>query len=194
MSNDNIESAANDLAKEIQSVIREAYSPDEQVYVVALVILDDFSDLQLFANTEDYYADSEETAVDRWYFPQFESEGMGLDFDSLTDELGEVEDSDEEPENGNAVDWLLAMTRAMQIAKKEGAFQFGGNEAIIYCSMVDSLNAIWIEDLTAKFLNNPHQYEEASKGLKAVAEEWFGADEEENFPEFRKAFESRLFD
>ena len=146
-----IENAAKKLSAQIvecMSDLRPTYASGEHVYVVALVILDDFSDLQAYANTDEHFAEAEGTDSDRWCFGEFESEGMPIEFDCLTEHLGEVDewDDDEEPEKSNAVDWLEAMTCAMQLARANGAFRFDGKEAVIYCSMVDSLNAIWLED------------------------------------------------
>jgi hypothetical protein len=195
MSETKIEAAAQQLANEIVELmagLREAVEPGAHVYVVALVVLDDFSDLQIYANTDQHLAESGGTDTDRWYFGQFWSEGMPVDFDALTEQLGEVEDAEEQPEQGNAVDWLLAMTHAMRRARTQGAFNFDGKEATVYCSMVDSLNAIWLEDLSAKFLNDPDTYAAAAPGIKAASSDWYQSDGEEDSSAFRLAFQSQL--
>ena len=92
----------------------------------------------------------------------------------------------------HAVDWLAAMTLAMQISKKQGAFDFDGQPATIYCSMVDSLNAIWLEDLSAQFLNDAEIYATASPGIKAASADWYQSDGDEGSSAFRAAYESQI--
>ena len=118
-----IQVASEALAKSISDCMAElrealvAAAPGAHIYGVALVVLDDFSDLQAFANTDAHLAELEGASTDKWYFAEWWSEGMGIDFDALEHELGEVEDwdEDEEPEKGNAPRWLAAMTHAMQL-------------------------------------------------------------------------------
>jgi hypothetical protein len=143
----NIEIAAKELSTAIvacMTELRPSLENDAHIYAVVLVALDDFSDIQVYANTDQHLATTDGTDTDRWYFGEFWSEGMPVEFDALTDHLGEVEDwdEDEEPENSNAVDWLAAMTLAMQKAQSQGAFTFDGKEATIFCSIVDSLREI----------------------------------------------------
>ena len=197
MSDTEIQSASTDLAEEIvecMSGVREAADAGSRVYAVALVVLDDFSDVQAYANTEEHFAETGGSDTDRWYFGEFWSEGIPVEFDALTEHLGEVEDWDEdaEPENSNAVDWLVAMTHAMRQAKAQGAFNFDGQEAIVYCSMVDSLNAIWLEDVSARFLNDPESYAAAAPGIKAASSDWYQSGGNEGSPALRAAYESRL--
>ena len=197
MNNAEIESASKELGKAIVECmvgLQDAIESGSHVYAVVLVVLDDFSDLQLYANTDQHLAKTEATNTDRWYFGEFWSEGMPVHFDALTKHLGEVEDwdEDEEPENSNAVDWLAAMTHAMRNARDQGAFNFDGQEATIYCSMVDSLNAVWLEDLSARFLNTPDAYAAAAPGIKAASSDWYQSDGEVGSSAFRTAYESRL--
>ncbi len=195
MSDAKIEAAAQKLANQIVEImtgLREAIDPGAHVYAVALVVLDDFSDLQLYANTDQHLAETGGADTDRWYFGEFWSEGMPVEFDALTEHLGEVEDAEDEPEHGNALDWLVAMTHAMRQARNQGAFQFDGTEATIYCSMVDSLNAIWLEDLSARFLNDPEIYAQAAPGIKAASSDWYQSAGDEGSSAFRAAYESQL--
>jgi hypothetical protein len=197
MNNAEIESASKELGKAIVACmvgLRERLDPGSKVYAVVLVVLDDFNDLQLYANTDRHLAETDGTNTNRWYFGEFWSEGMSVDFDALTNHLGEVEDwdEDEEPERSNAVDWLAAMTHAMRHARDQGAFTFDGQEATIYCSMVDSLNAIWLEDLSARFLNTQDAYAAAAPGIKAAALDWYRPDGKEGSSAFRDVYESRL--
>lgn len=196
MNDAEIEAAANALGEaivECMAGLRKTIGPGWKVYAVVLVVLDDFSDIQLYANTDQHLAETEGTDTDRWYFGGFWSEGMPVDFDALTKHLGEVEhwDEDEEPEKSNAVDWLVAMTHAMRHARDQRAFTFDGQEATIYCSMVDSLNAIWLEDRSARFLNAPEAYTAAAPGIKAASSDWYRSDGEGSSA-FRAAYESRL--
>jgi hypothetical protein len=197
MNNAEIESASRELAKaivECMAGLKKNMDPGLKVYAAVLVVLDDFSDIQLYANTDQHLAETEGTDTDRWYFGEFWSEGMPIDFDALTNHLGEVDDwdEDEEPEKSNAVDWLAAMTKAMREARDQGAFTFDGQEAIIYCSMVDSLNAIWLEDLSARFLNTPDAYAAAAPGIKSASSDWYQSGSDEGSSAFRVAYESRL--
>ena len=197
MNNTEIESASNELGMAIVECmvgLRKTIDPGWKVYAVVLVVLDDFSDIQLYANTDQHLAETEGTDTDRWYFGGFWSEGMPVDFDALTKHLGEVEhwDEDEEPEKSNAVDWLAAMTHAMRHARDQGAFAFDGQEATIYCSMVDSLNAIWLEDLSARFLNAPDAYAAAAPGIKSASSDWYQSGGDKGSSAFRAAYESRL--
>jgi len=191
-----IESASKELgtaiAKSMEALRKNA--PGTRVYAVALVALDDFSDVQLYANTEEHLAKTERRDLDRWYFGQFWSSGLTVDFSALKKHLGEVEDwdEDEEPENSNAVDWLAAMTHAMRHARDQGAFNFNGKAATIYCSMVDSLNAIWLEDLSARFLNSADAYAAAAPGIKAASSDWYRSDDDQGSSAFRAAYESTL--
>jgi hypothetical protein len=192
-----IELAATELAASIVACmdqLRHSGEVASDVYAVVLVVLDDFSDIQVYANTERQFAATDGTETYRWYFGEFESGGIPVEFDALTTHLGEVEDwdEDEEPENSNAVDWLAAMTLAMQTAQSEGAFDFGGRHATIYCSMVDSLNAIWFEDVSARFLNEPDSYAAAANGIKAASADWYQSGDDQGSAAFRAAFESRL--
>lgn len=192
-----VEAASKELGKVIvDSMIglQKNVDPGSKVYAVVLVVRDDFSDIQLYANTDQHLAKTKGTETDRWYFGEFWSEGMPLDFDALTNHLGEVEDwgEDEEPEKSNAVDWLDAMTHAMRHAKDQGAFNIDGREATIYCSMVDSLNAIWLEDLSARFLNTPDAYKAAAPGIKSASSDWYQSGGNEGSSAFRAAYESRL--
>lgn len=192
-----IETAAQELATSIVDCMNELRQSEEDssdIYSVVLVVLDDFSDVQAYANTESHFAATDGTNTDRWYFGEFWSEGMPLDFDSLTSRLGEVEewDEDDEPENSNAVDWLAAMTLAMRYAKDKAAFAFGGNNATAYCSMADSLNAIWLEDVSAQFINDPETYSAAAGGMKAASADWYQSGDDQGSSGFRAAVESRL--
>ena len=195
MSDTKIEAAAQELANEIVEImagLREAVDPGAHVYAVVLAVLDDFSDLQVYANTDQHLAETGGTETDRWYFGEFWSEGMPVEFDALTEHLGEVEDAEDEPEQGNAIDWLAAMTHAMRQARTRGAFNFDGKEATVYCSMVDSLNAIWLEDLSARFLNDPDTYAAAAPGIKAASSDWYQSAGDQGSSAFRAAYESRL--
>lgn len=141
MYNADIDSASQELAKAIVACmagLRKNMDPGSKVYAAVLVVLDDFSDIRLYANTDEHLAGTEGTDTDRWYFGEFWSEGVSIEFDALRNHLGEVEDwdEDEEPEMSNAVDWLAAMTHAMRYARDQGAFNILGQEATIYCSMV----------------------------------------------------------
>lgn len=197
MNNAEIESASKELGNAIVECmvgLQKNLDPGSNVYAAVLVVLDDFSDIQLYANTDQHLAETEGTDSDRWYFGQFWSEGIPLDFDALTTRLGEVEnwDEDEEPEKSNAVDWLVAMTQAMRHARDQGAFKIDGHEATIYCSMVDSLNAIWLEGLSASFLNTPDAYAAAAPGIKSASSDWYQSGGDEGSSAFRAAYESRL--
>lgn len=197
MDNTIIEAAARAFATSIFNCMTELRRSNEDIsdiYSVVLVVLDDFSDAQAYANTEAHFASTEGTDTDRWYFGEFWSEGMPLDFDAITSHLGEVEDWDEDdkPENSNAVDWLAAMILAMRYANGNGAFEFGGKTATAYCSMVDSLNAIWLEDLSAKFINDRATYTAASSSIASASADWYRSGGDQGSLAFRAAFESRL--
>lgn len=197
VSNSKIDAAANQLANaivECMTQLRDSVDEGAHVYAVALVVLDDFSDIQAYANTDQHFAETDGSDTDRWYFGEFWSEGMPVEFDALTEILGEVDewDEDEEPEKSNAVDWLSAMTFAMRIARNQGAFNFDGAEATIYCSMVDSLNAIWLEDLSAQFLNDAEAYATASPGMKAASADWYQSDGDEGSSAFRAAYQIQI--
>ena len=197
MDNATIETAARELAASLVDCMDELRQSEEgssDIYSVVLVVLDDFSDVQAYANTESHLATTDGTDTDRWYFGEFWSEGLPLDFDALPSNFGEVEDwdEDEEPENSNAVDWLAAMTLAMRYAKNDRAFEFGGKNATAYCSMVDSLNAIWLEDVSAKFINAPDVYTAAAVGIKAASADWYQSGSDQGSSAFRAAYESRL--
>jgi len=161
MSVKTIRSVAATLAQSIHECmdgIRQNLPDGASIYSVALVVTDDFDSLMVFSNTDLHFAKSEGGMLDKWYFAEWWSEGMDIDTDPLVEKLGEVEDSDEEPATGNAVDWLGAMTDALRTAKQLGAFKSNGKEPFLFCSMGDSLNAIWLENLSARFLNSADSY------------------------------------
>jgi hypothetical protein len=196
MTSTEMESASRELGQaivECMTGLRES-DPGIGIYAVVLVVLDDFSDIQLYANTDEHFAGTEGTDTNRWYFGEFWSQGIPVEFDALTKHLGPVDDwdEDEEPESSNAVDWLVAMTHAMQLARKQGAFHFNGQDATIFCSMVDSLNAIWLEGVSARFLNAPEVYADVAPGIKAASSDWYRSDGNEGSAAFRAAYESRL--
>lgn len=196
-SNQKIESASKDLASSIvecMTRLRGLLGSGVRVYSVALVVSDDFSDIQIFANTDQHFAASNHTDLDRWYFGQYWSQGMDVEFESLTKCLGKVEhwDEDDNLEESNAVDWLAAMTHAMRLARTQRAFVFDGQEATVFCSMVDSLNAIWLEELSARFLNAPDAYASAAPGLKAASSEWYRPEGDDEYSAFRAAYKDRL--
>lgn len=195
ISNDILNNAATELADAIIQAMNEFRPTLESgatVYALALVVLDDFSDVQLYVNTDQHLATTDGTDFDQWYFGEFWSEGLAVDFDALTKHLGEVEDWDESPEKGNAVSWLVTMTRAMKLASEQGAFNFGDQNVTVFCSMVDSLNAIWLEDASARFLNSAEAYAAAAPGLKAASNEWYQPEGEDGHPAFKAAYESQL--
>jgi hypothetical protein len=195
VSDETLNNAAKELAEAIVQAMnqfRPTLEAGANVYAVTLVVLDDFSDVQMYANTEQHLATTDGTDLDRWYFGEFWSEGLPVNFNALTKKLGEVEDRDESPEKGNAVSWLVAMTRAMKLASEQGAFKFGDQQATVFCSMVDSLNAIWLEDASARFLNSAEAYAAATPGLKAASNEWYQPEGEEGHPALKAAYESTL--
>jgi hypothetical protein len=194
-----IEPAAKELGNAIvesMESLRKKINPETNVYAVVLVVLDDLSDFWFHANTEENFARSKRTDLDRWYFGQFWSSGLSasLDFSVLTRHLGEVVEwhKDEAPDNSNVVEWLVAMTLAMRNAREQGAFTFNGRAALIYCSIVDSRNAIWLEDLSAKFLNSADAYASAALGIKSASSSWYRAGIDEGFAAFRTKYESYL--
>ena len=195
--NPELERAAKELATSITACmnqLRQSEAGASDIYAVVLVVFDDFSDVQVYANTESYFATKDGSNAYRWYFGEFWFEGLPVNVDALTTHLGEVEDwgDDEKPENSNAVDWLVTMTLAMRYAQNEGAFVFGGKNATVYCSMVDSLNAIWLEDLSARFLNDADTYTDAAEGIKAASADWYQSGDDQGSSAFRAAYEARL--
>jgi hypothetical protein len=195
-----IESAAKELGQAIaksMDSLRKKLAPGTSLYVVVLAVRDDFSDLRLYGNTEEHFAKTKRRALDRWYFGEFSSAGVSVDwYGALINHLGRVENWEErdKPENGNAVDWLVAITRAMLHARDQGAFTFNGQAATIYCSMVDSRNAIWLEDLSARFLNPADAYAAAAPGIKSASREWYQSKGDEGPSAFRAAYELALTD
>ena len=196
MSMKKIRSSAATLAQSIlecMTGVRQNIPKGASIYAVALVVSDDFDSLAVYANTDLHLAKSKGRALDKWYFGQFWSEGMGVESHSLVDQLGEVEDSDEKPATGNAADWLAAMTDAMRTAKLNGAFASSGKEPFLFCSMIDSLNAVWLEDCSAKFLNAADSYAAVAPELSAAAKEWYIEDDDEedgDIEEGREAFKT----
>lgn len=196
--NSTIETAARSLAESISRCMDElraaiaAAAPGAHVYAVVLAVLDDFSDVQAYANTDAHLAEREGPPTDKWYFGEFWSEGMGVEFDALEEQLGPVEDWDEDPENSNAPQWLAAMTHAMGIARQNGAFKFDNREAVIFCSMVDSLNAIWLEILSARRLNDAGVYDSVAPEIRAASRDWYQSDGDDASSGFRAAYESLL--
>ena len=189
--------AAGELAETIGSTLNElrealvAAAPGDPVYGVALVITDDFSSLQLYANTASHLAEGPGGVLQKWYFGEWWSEGIEIDADPLTNHIGEVEDFDDEPETGKAPEWLAAMTEAMRIARDAGAFKFSDQQSFIFCSMVDSLNAIWLEDLSARLLNPEAEYREKAPELREATAEWY-SDAEEETTELQSVYEELL--
>ena len=171
--------------------LRTNIANSETIYAVALVVSDDFDSIMIYANTEAHFATTDGEMLDKWYFAQWSFGGVAIDTAVLSDHFGEVEDWDETPETGNASLWLATMTEAMHVAQRKGAFLQNGTEATIFCSMVDSGNAVWLEELSSQFLNPPSRYKEIASELTNSANEWYGEDVVGR-AEFKTSYESLL--
>ena len=175
---DKVLQASKELAPSITECLTgvQKHNPDlAPIYAVCLTVTDDFSQLMLYANTTAHFSDSGGSMLNKWYFAEWWSEGMDIEADPLLDTIGEVEDSDETPENDLGPFWLAAMTKAMQIAAQEDSFVSNGGKPFLFCSMIDSSNATWLESLSAQFLNPPASFNSIEPELKAAQKDWYGS-------------------
>ncbi len=169
-----IKATASELASAIETCmaeLREA-TPDRNYYAVALVVTDDFDSLAAYANTAEHLQKSGGGHPSQWYFGEWESEGMPIEFE-IDEHLQEVDDFDEETPDGNSVIWFATMAEAMRIAREHGAFDWNEQTATLFCSMIDHDAAVWLEELTAKYLNPPDVYARVGPGIAAASKDWY---------------------
>ena len=99
-------------AEQLSLVLVENFSmlktalPENPFYAIALVVTDDFSNVDAYANTTEYIEGEGDSALSKWYWGEWESGAFGLECDFLEEVLGEVGDFDDETADGNAVVWL----------------------------------------------------------------------------------------
>ncbi len=176
MNIDKVLAASTELATSICACmdrVRNANPDLDPIYGVCLAVSDDFAYLALFANTTSHFRCSRCGMLDKWYFGQWWSQGLDIHKESLVKHLGNVDDIDDTPENDSGLSWLAAMTNAMDIANKQNAFHTGGEKPFLFCSMIDSSNAVWLENLSARFLNAQDIYNELASEISAAQREWY---------------------
>jgi hypothetical protein len=150
--------------------LRKHLANDQIVYVYALVATDDFSNVVGCANTAKHFRDSDGQALDQWYFAQWSTTGMDIDSTVLQELLGDPTDDDAEIQAA----WLHVLTEGLRMARAQDGLNFRGNGVVTFCSMIDSQNAVWIEQCTARLTNPPDLLKSCEDGLKAATEEWYG--------------------
>jgi hypothetical protein len=150
--------------------LRKHLADDQVVYVYALVATDDFSNVAGYANTTKHFRESDGRALDQWYFAQWSATGMDIDATVLEELLGDPTDDDPEIQAA----WLHALTEGLKMARAQDGLKFRGNGVVTFCSMIDSKNAVWVEQRTARLTNPPDLLKACEAGLKAAAEEWYG--------------------
>lgn len=189
---ENARKAASAIAESItqdMEAVRK-FNPDlDRIYGACLAVLDDFSDLNLFLNTESHLA--EQSADEKWDVYSWWSEGIEIDTSPIQDLIGEVDDFDAEPENDLGPAWLAVLTLAMAEAKKKGAFNTTGDPPYVFCTITDSEEALWIEHLSGQFLNDAEVFTK----LSAEILECYGTDEDplsSGRMEYRVAYENAL--
>ena len=168
-----IKTASNKLAASIEeclAALRETVKQDDSLYVFALVASDDFSEMVGYANTKSHFANSGGSELDKWYFGEWHEQGLNVGFDSVLEILGEVEDADESPENGNAVDWLVAMSNAIKQLLEANASNL---MPFVFASMTDSMNATWLEPFSAEYANGTSAYKPIRLEHQAAIKEWY---------------------
>lgn len=187
-----IESAAQKLAASIVITVRELKSnkPGADIYAICLATTDDFSSLTIHANTKQHFANSNGSMLSKWYFAEWWSGGIDIDNVTLEQTLGVVNDIDETPESDNGPKWLAAMTKAMKIASNDQAFFFGDEKPYLFCSMSGDDNAVWIEHLSARYLNSDSRFALIQKELEASHKEWYFDDT--GRAEYRDAYQQLL--
>ncbi len=170
-----IESAAQELAASIVKRVRrlKTNTTGADVYAFCLATTDDFSSLTIHANTRQHFANSNGSMLSKWYFAEWWSGGIDIDNTTLEQTLGQVNDIDESPESDNGPKWLAAMTQAMKIASNDQAFCFGDEKPYLLCSMSGDSNAVWLEYLSAQYLNSDSRFSSIEKELEASHKEWY---------------------
>ncbi len=189
MNTQTLTTASNELARSICACmdgLRNANPSLDSMYAACLCASDDFSHLALYADTVSHFQQSGGGMLDKWYFAQWWSQGMDLDASPLIEHLGEVGDIDETPENDCGPMWLAAMTSAMRIANAQNAFSSHKDSPIIFCSLTDSANAVWLENESVRFLNSQEKYDSIASELTIAHNEWYG--DNTGRPEYRAAF------
>jgi hypothetical protein len=149
------ENVASQVIKSMQG-LRENLDPEEVIYIYALVVPDDFAYVMGYANTTRHLAASGGSPSDKWYFAGWFTEGMDKEDEVLTKVLGSADFNDDKTvQHDRQAAWLIALAEGLALARAKGALEWRGHPVIAFCSMVDSLDAGWIEQSTARMANPP---------------------------------------
>ena len=190
MTIEEIRTAAQHLASQITDCMKRVreFNPDvSSFYVASLVVADDFDYLALYANTKTHFEQSSGDMVSKWGFAEWWSEGLDMNSDPLAQNIGVVDDFDEEPQNDKGPAWLATMTEALWLANNEDAFVQDDDPPVLFCSMIDSTNAKWLEHLSANYLNPSDSYSLIESELTTAQNKWYGKGKSGN-PEFKNAY------
>jgi hypothetical protein len=117
---------------------------------------DDFAYLMGYGNTTGHLAASSGSPSAKWYFAGWFTEGMDMDAKVLTEVLGSADFNDDKAvQYDRQAAWLIALAEGLAWARAKGALEWRGRPVIAFCSIVDSLDAGWIEQLTTRIANPP---------------------------------------
>ena len=162
------------------SICSQQYS-DQSLYAFAIVISNDFSSMMFWASTRELLAErlsnpdlicGKEMAT--LYFGNFDDE------DVTSVEVSDAEKVLNQPalyeEVTYQASYLWACTQALRDAQVAGAFANHQPHVTAFCTMIDDWNAIWLEQQSAKFANEPDVYAAFDPEQKRACKEWFCKD------------------
>jgi hypothetical protein len=191
MISDDMRVAAKSIAEQVASSMRGLSKnlPSEAVYAFALVVADDFATVCKAVNTESHFRASAGGSVSRWQPTEWLDSGMDLDFDELSEWLGDPTfQLDPELEKLRPVKqaaWLVALVEAMRLARAAGHLSWGRSEVFAFCTVQDSELAAWYALESARLVNPPELMERVGPEF---AEAWVDWESDEGVA-VRSAFE-----
>lgn len=182
------------IAASVNKVVANQYE-GQSLYAFAIVVNNDFHDMMFYASTRELLAErladpdlicGKEMAT--WYFGNFDEE------DVTPAEIRDAKDALNHPDRSSntllQAYYLWACVHALRDAQRSGVFNAHQPFVTVFCTMIDDMNAIWIERETARFANSLAQYEAFEPEQRIAVKEWFCKEEvDENALqlEFRKA-------
>ena len=186
---------ADAIAASVNKVVANQYA-GQTLYAFAIVVNNDFHDAMFYASTRELLAErladpdlicGKEMAT--WYFGNFDDE------DVTPIEVGAAKEILEHPAGSENTHfqarYLWACANALRDAQRSGIFSSHPPHVTTFCTMIDDLNAIWIERETARFANPPAQYAVFESEQRAAVKEWF-CKEDVEVNDLQKEFASLL--
>ena len=183
------ESVAEQIAASMKGLARNLGT--KAVYVIALVVSDDFATVCKAVNTEEHYLASEGGSVSRWQPTEWLENGMDLDVDVLNERLGEpTYQTDPELTKSRPTKqavWLIALIDGLRLARTAGHLNWAGLPIVAFCTIQDSGLAKWCALESARLVNPADLMEKISKDF---ADGWAGWDSDEESADVQAAYDA----